>query len=183
MGDDPSFGDSSGHGNSNPPNFNDIVKRSTRFVTYVPAIEVMEYLVRILNECRDRGIVTPIGCFGEIQVFHDSFRIEMRGPDMALPPVCAVQIYIMPSSHQSPYERSNHLAIMPRQMYLVEFVRVQVEIFPFKRFFVWLKQQLADVIKQQRHATDLNDKDISLMYALHSHITIAYIAYNASLFV
>jgi serine/threonine protein kinase len=159
---DNSTSDATILGMSNPPNFNDGVRRSTRFVTYVSAVEVLELTERILEGCRQKRIQTSIGHIGKVEVFHDSFRVEIWSLDLSVPPLCAIQLYQMPPSLQN--LNTPQTEIEDRPMYLVEFIRGQVEIFPFKRFYQWLRQQLAEVIKSKRMATpELSENDVSLM--------------------
>lgn len=164
---EPSSGsDVSYHGNSNPPNFNEGVKRSTRFVTFVPAIELFDHTECILKECCLKHTPTPAGILSRYEAFGDSFRIEVWGLDVVGAPICALQMYQMPlhnslnplvSLHDDP----------TKQMYLVEFLRGQIEIFAFKRFYQWLRQNLAERIKMQHQvAAEVGDKDISLMYVI-----------------
>ena len=47
-----------------PPNFSDLVKRSTRFITSVPAFDVLEKLMKVLDSCRFNKINTIIGQIG-----------------------------------------------------------------------------------------------------------------------
>lgn len=166
---DPSSGsDLSYHSGNNPPNFNEGVKRSTRFVTFVPAADLFEHIECILRECCLQRTPTPAGILCRFESFSDSFRIEVWGLETAGAPICALQMYQMPL----------HSSISPlvslhddptKQMYLVEFLRGQIEIFAFKRFYHWLRQSLAERIKMQHQiAPDVGEKDISLMYVSHS---------------
>ena len=145
----------------NPPSFNEHVKRSTRFVTYVPASDVIDMMEHILEDCRFKRHPTPIGCIAKIEVFVDSFRIEVWSIDFSLSPICAIQLYQMPPDNSLHEQQS---ALSSKQRFLVEFVRGQIDIFPFKRFYQWLRHQLAEYIKQRRIGTpELNDKEISLL--------------------
>jgi hypothetical protein len=94
-----------------------------------------------------------------------------------VPPLCAIQLYQMPSP-LDPFEAA---ATTPKQLFLVEFLRGQLEIFTFKRFYQWLRQNLSELIKMERHATpELSDKDISLMYAFFRHIFLFIFALRFS---
>jgi hypothetical protein len=42
-------------------------------------------------------------------------------------------------------------------LYLVEFVRGQLEIFPFKRFYEWIRQRISELVKRD-YAWDLFDQ-------------------------
>ena len=40
--------------NQQPPSFSDLVKRSTRFITSVPAADVLQKVMCVLESCRDK---------------------------------------------------------------------------------------------------------------------------------
>lgn len=163
--------------NTHPPNFNDAVKKSTRFITAVPAHEVMIQVDKILNDCRIEKTMTPVGLIGRVELDWDTFHLEVWNQDISAPYVCALQLYQMPTAtdsasstpsrqHLSEYSmatpiQQNYVASSPYQeawsysnnsysteLYLVEFIRGQVEIFAFKRFYQWLRQRLAELVKR-----------------------------------
>ena len=208
--------------NAVPPAFNDLVKRSTRFITAVPAHEVLEKVEAILESVRRSKGSTPIGNIGKVELNWDRYRLEVWGADTAGAALCALQLYQMPScgttsgstSLQSSPERtlnsfqqqqrqhSHHqlslsgagsqiIAYSPAtaslletspfvvgslggtlpssspsfsllaqsqqyqfqqqsqpQLYLVEFIRGQLEIFAFKRFYQWVRQSLSELVKR-----------------------------------
>jgi hypothetical protein len=82
----------------NPPSFNDVVKRSTRFITAVPAIEVLTKVDSILTTQRLNRLPTPIGIIGKVVLNWNDYRLEVWGLDVNGPPLCALQLYEMPAS-------------------------------------------------------------------------------------
>ena len=201
---------------THPPSFNDSVKRSTRFITAVPASEVLDKVESILEKVRLEHVQTPIGIIGKIAINWTAYRIEVWGADLSGPPLCALQLYQMPSAavlqsntsspsrtfspmlgasaspvvHQSPFlvaggrsspsfqfispidrPMTSSSAIDSRryspslagdsmgpigsigvggqqQLFLAEFVRGQLEIFAFKRFYQWVRQRLSQLVKR-----------------------------------
>lgn len=168
-----------------PPSFNDAVKKSTRFITAVPAHEVLKQVENILLDCKISRIETPIGQIGQVELNWDTFRLEVWGNDTAAPSVCALQLFLLPPSSsfssapstpsrnsevflgQSPsislsiqqasssyisssfHVGSFHNQTVPAQdLYMVEFVRGQIEIFTFKRFYEWLRLKLSEIVKK-----------------------------------
>ena len=211
------LGVSGGFGGSatNPPSFNDSVKRSTRFITAVPASEVLDKVESILEQVRLEHVQTPIGIIGKIAIYWAAYRIEVWGADTTGPPLCALQLYQMPAStststcsgaqqdptspnrmfslassdstsssaFQSPFlvaggrvsplnpfmspgALSSSSTMDARRfspslvgadsvgangqqhLFLAEFVRGQLEIFAFKRFYQWVRQRLSQLVKR-----------------------------------
>ena len=141
-----------GGGHSNPPNFSDLVKRSTRFMTAVPAAEVLDKFEQILEEYRFKKVQTPIGLIGKIELHWEIFRLEVWGSDTTGPPLCALQLYLMPPSNSPSLQP---LAVSPgsfgqpsQSLYMVEFIRGQLEIFAFKRFYESLRQRISELVKR-----------------------------------
>jgi hypothetical protein len=181
--------------NTHPPNFIDTVKKSTRFITAVPAYEVLIQVEKILNDCRTDKTITPIGLIGRVELDWDTYHLEVWNQDVSAPSVCALQLYQMPTAYDtgsasstpsrdtlsrqststmpmaipqqgyiasSPYQAawsysSNSLST---ELYLVEFIRGQVEIFAFKRFYQWLRQRLSELVKRD-YSMKLLDHSIS----------------------
>lgn len=151
-----------------PPSFHDIVKRSTRFITALPASEVLEKIEHILEQYRFQKFQTPIGLIGKTQLSWESFRLEVWGLDTSGPPLCALQLYELPpeaaaslavnipSNQSSPARRPSYSSspisisggIPQQSLYLVEFVRGQLEIFAFKRFYQWVRQNVSELVKR-----------------------------------
>lgn len=143
-----------------PPSFNDSVKRSTRFITAVPATEVLEKVERVLEECRHQKIYTPIGVIGKIEMQWQSFRLEVWGLDINGPPLCALQLYQMPADVAGTPTAPSHLleihadggslsgSSFARQLFLVEFIRGQLDIFVFKRFYQFVRQHVSELVKK-----------------------------------
>lgn len=192
-----------------PPAFNDIVKRSTRFITAVPAHEVLDKVESILEQMRMQKSPTPIGIIGRVELNWDRYRLEVWGNvETQGPALCALQLYQLPPSNStaavsfpsSPERNLSHVypsmresdrnfepiahtaayspatssqydlpfavgslgaslhspspsfpqphASSQPQLYLVEFVRGQLEIFAFKRFYQWVRQSLSELVKK-----------------------------------
>ena len=52
-------------------------------------------------------------------------------------------------SLSSSYRAMDALAsLVPQQLFLAEFVRAQLEIFAFKRFYQWVRQRLSELVKK-----------------------------------
>jgi len=178
---------------SQPPSFNDLVKRSTRFITAVPAAEVLVKVQTILEECKALKTATPAGVIGRIDLNWNNFKLEMWGIDDT--PFCALQLYQF-SSDMSPSPSSLSFVTndgtatttspsfsftspslsphaltarsiqmpglaTPPELFLAEFVRGQIEIFAFKRFYEWLRQQLCVLVKRDYTAMNLFEPSIS----------------------
>lgn len=210
--DDESESTTTTHGKSNtsplpmqmnsgqPPSFNELVKRSTRFITAVPAAEVLLKVQTILEDCKTQRTHTFIGLIGRIDLNWTNFKLEIWGlEDIHAPPICALQLFqlssdaarsfsLSPSTSSSslaiPYTTSNTLPTlieaMPNSLhsnssasivmhggppvpglFLVEFVRGQIDIFAFKRFYDWLRQQLSVLVKRDYSAFNLFEPSIS----------------------
>jgi hypothetical protein len=185
-------------------NFTDVVKRSTRFITSVPAAEVLSKIEAILQEVRVNRIETPAGYITGVDLNWEHFRLEVYGQDSSVPhpssnqghttpgmnasqPICALQLYQMPNnssnSHsiaaspspmngflQSPsqscgswYMASSLGAAAgaePAPLIMVEFIRGQIEIFGFKRFYQWVRLRLSELVKKD-YAMSLFDQAAS----------------------
>jgi hypothetical protein len=168
-------------GRVEPPAFSDLVKRSTRFLTSVPAAGVLDKMASVLQQSRAHNEPTPLGYIRDVQVYRDSYRLEVWADTTHTqytnttpyserekgPPSCAIQLYQMPvemctpspvshlGSYTGPasFEAASSLspnpnALAPRQVFLVEFVREQLEIFAFKRFYQWMRQRVSILVKR-----------------------------------
>lgn len=166
---------------AHPPSFHDRVKKSTRFITSVPAHDVLETVDEILQQCRLHKIMSPIGLIGRVEVHWENYRLDVWGIADTLPtspPACSLHLYLLPSSTpQSPARDFSFpgSSSLPRCMqadspscgsstygltgplYLVEFVRGQLEIFPFKRFYEWIRQRISELVKRD-YAWDFIDQ-------------------------
>lgn len=142
-----------------PPSFSDLVKRSTRFITSVPAYDVLQKLSYTLEGCCSNNTMTAIGVIGRVHLILDAYRIEVWGSDVNGPPIMALQVYQMPSNStgnnllNSPGRSSSHHAPLSRrestsEHFLVEFIRGQLDIFAFKRFYQWCRQHVEDLVKK-----------------------------------
>lgn len=143
--------------NAGPPSFHDSVKRSTRFVTAVPAADVLEFVESLLEDCRLAKTSTPLGVIGKVVLHLELYRLEVWGVDDMGPSLCALQLYQMfdhsgPTYASSP-SRMLHdgiAGVVPssQNQYMVEFVRGQVDIFVFKRFYQWVRLLLSELVKR-----------------------------------
>eukprot|EP01035_Chromulina_nebulosa_P017030 gene17030-22538_t len=156
--------------NNLPPSFNDAVKRSTRFITSVPASQVLLQVESILEDCRVKRYITPIGYIGKMLLNWENFRLDIWGSDISGPVVCSLQLYHLPSTYDSsasPNTSNSHSNSLPivspnitQDLNLVEFIRGQIEIFGFKRFYQWLRQRLSELVKR-----DYNLKQFELSFS------------------
>ena len=153
-----------------PPEFSDLVKRTTRFLTAVPAVEVLSKVYDVLEDCRVKRIATPMGSIGRVELRWDSFRLEVWGTQPEGPPLCAMQLYEVPETNayaSSPAHNKlvamvesqmsqqvsssfgeRRSSVGPRQLYMVEFVRENLDIFIFKRFYEWLRLRFSELVKR-----------------------------------
>jgi len=91
--------DAHGHRRSSSPHvptFSDVVKRSTRFITAVPAAEVLSKIESILERFKYNKTVTPLGVIGRLETNWEEYRLEVWGADTSSPPMCALQLYQLP---------------------------------------------------------------------------------------
>lgn len=164
---------------SRAPSFHDNVKKSTRFVTSVAASEVLGKVEEVLNQCRRGAVVSPVGVIGKVAISYESYRLEVWGTDIAGPALCSIRLYslnpgamasmgigtnpapegsatvapIPLSSSPSPVVGASS---PPGGLFLVEFVRGTLEIFAFKRFYDWLRQHVAELVKRDYGCSSLD---------------------------
>jgi serine/threonine protein kinase len=130
-----------------PPSFHDMVKRSTRFITSVPAQDVLHTVNSILEECRTKKTLCPVGLIGRVELHWDSYSVEVWGAEnVSGPPLCSLHLYQLSESICPP--SPSRIQPPMQQLFLVEFVRGQLEIFAFKRFYEWLRQNVAELVKR-----------------------------------
>lgn len=156
---------------SRAPSFHDNVKRSTRFVTSVAAIEVFAKIEEVLNQCKQGILVSPVGIIGKVGISNESYRLEVWGMDTTAPALCSIRLYSLnPSSvaslgltvdgsgsvAPSPVPASPVAASSPAGLFLVEFVRGTLSIFSFKRFYDWLRQHVAELVKRDYGCSSLD---------------------------
>lgn len=154
---------------SNIPAFHDMVKRSTRFTTTVPANEVLLKVHTILEDFQKDKSESPAGYIGRVDVNWDNYRIEVFGIEYPHIALCALQIYQIPSTFGSPEGTRDYLrfqspptttasslfssslsngSMVPTQLLMVEFVRGQLDIFAFKRFYQYIRVKLSELVKR-----------------------------------
>lgn len=125
-------------GAEEPPAFVDHVRRSTRFVTSLPAAEVLGGIEDIINS----GAI-PLPPPFELQETHmcwDDFRLEVRWDSVL---VYSVHVFLLMGEEDS-----------SRCDYLVEFRRGQMEIFDFKRYYETVLERLSRYIKDDPRVLD-----------------------------
>jgi hypothetical protein len=73
----------------------------------------------------------------------------------------------MPSSSPSfamlQHQQQQQSQSQPQQLYLVEFIRGQLEIFAFKRFYQWVRHRLSELVKRD-YSIRLFEQASSPMY-------------------
>jgi hypothetical protein len=169
------------------------VKRSTRFITSVPAGEVLETVESILEQCRRQRTASPIGVIGRVELHWESYRLDVWGAEQTsdtAPPLCSLRLYQLPGGAQagstpgSPVRMhasasgsgagsgsgfssgssfsSGSAGAGSAPLFLVEFVRGQLEIFAFKRFYEWVRQRVSELVKRD-YAFNLFDQSGSPM--------------------
>jgi len=143
-----------------PPTFHNSIKRSTRFITSVPAGDVLEKVATVLDSCYRDRVMTAIGLIGSVKTRLDDYYLEARAqPDGPL--LFALQILkvddqqasdaiaFSPALASSPLDALAGVNTQRSELFVVEFIRGQVEIFPFKRFYSWLRQEVAELVKRE----------------------------------
>ncbi len=138
------------------PAFRDVVKRSTRFLTSVPARDVLSKVERLLEECHFHKTQTPVGFIGKVAVNWVTYRLEVWGEDTMGPPMSALQLYAMPLDTVVPASPAGPGFMagsfdggsVSRPVFLVEFIRGELEIFIFKRFYQWVREKISELVKR-----------------------------------
>ena len=157
---------------SRAPSFHDNVKRSTRFVTSVDAGEVFGKIEEVLNQCKQGILVSPVGVIGKVEITSACYRLEVWGADIFGPALCSIQLYSLnPASATAmgisvPAVTEGSAVVAPspipaspgaaNSLFLVEFVRGTLEIFAFKRFYDWLRQHVAELVKRDYGCSSLD---------------------------
>ena len=108
----------------------------------------------MLEGCCSNKSETAIGVIGRVDLHIDAYRIEVWGTDPNGPPIMALQVYQLPngtcsSIQYSPGRPSHSLTRREStsEHFLVEFIRGQLDIFAFKRFYQWVRQQVCSNIR------------------------------------
>jgi len=116
-----------------PPKFQDLVKRSTRFSTRVPAAEVISKIADIIAK-DEHPLPFPHNQIRQkVKVDLSAYRLEVtRGSIL----VCTVQMFLLHTG-----------------LYIVEFTRGQLEIFQFKRFYENVRGKLSQIVKKDYNNT------------------------------
>eukprot|EP00943_MAST-04B_sp_MAST-4B-sp1_P003204 g3204.t1 len=110
------------------PMFQDLVKRSTRFITAVPAGEILRIISNIIAVDPYKDLPLPfIGENQQVHVNYQTYKLDIRVGKIRL---CTVRVYLMRSG-----------------LYMVEFLRGQLDVFEFKRYYEDLRDKLSAVVK------------------------------------
>lgn len=140
-----------------PPSFHDTVKRSTRFITSVPAHEVLDKFYSILEQCRMENTHSPVGNIGKLELRWETYHLDVWGDITLGPALCSIHLYQLPEAFYPPSPSCSLLAqARPQKLFVVEFVRGQLEIFAFKRFYEWLRQRVAELVKKDYASTQFD---------------------------
>ncbi|GLE02517.1 hypothetical protein PINS_up011355 [Pythium insidiosum] len=104
-----------------PPSYQDLVARSTRFLTALPAPLVLSTIETILTT--NLGAALQQGPAFRVAIDWDNYQLDVHhGATLT----CTVRVFL--------YQRG---------VYLVEFRRGQVDIFQFKRFYEGLREKIS----------------------------------------
>jgi len=118
--------------------FTSVVKRSTRFVTSVPANQVFNLIAELVNSntCPLRAPFSKAR--QQANIDWDAFRLNVSCDDV---PFCTVRAYLMPLNEYPPHQ-SHHA------LYILEFYREsEVDIFTFKEFYMLVREHLEEIVK------------------------------------
>mmetsp|Transcript_34711 Transcript_34711/g.55597 ORF Transcript_34711/g.55597 Transcript_34711/m.55597 type:complete len:891 (+) Transcript_34711:104-2776(+) len=122
----------------NVPQFNDLVKRSTRFSTAVPAREVLERIRDIVEQnpyplkCPYRNIAQ------KLSVDYNNYTLDVMRGNIK---IFTVRIFLIKAG-----------------TYMVEFIRGQANIFEFKQFYDQIRQRLSEIVKNDYTLAMLQSK-------------------------
>jgi len=110
------------------PMFQDLVKRSTRFITAVPAGEILRMISNIIAvDPYDRLPYPFVDENQQVHVNYETYKLDIRVGKIRL---CTVRVYLMRSG-----------------LYMVEFLRGQLDMFEFKRYYEDLRDKLSAVVR------------------------------------
>lgn len=119
-----------------------MVKRSTRFVTSVPATQLLSGIEQIIAEDQS-PLPYPYRNIKQYTVMHwDDYRLDIKWGGVL---VYTVQVFLIQSD---------------QGLYMVEFRRCAMDIFSFKRFYEKVRARLARLLKEQ-HGVFLHDNDVN----------------------
>ncbi|CAH0487632.1 unnamed protein product [Peronospora farinosa] len=107
-----------------PPSYNDVVPRSTRFLTALPARLVLS---NVENALKVHPCPLPYECAKvpqDVTMDWDNYQLEVRYAGLL---TCTVQVFLF-----------------QRGVYLVEFRRSQVDTFQFKRFYETIRAEVSE---------------------------------------
>ncbi len=125
------------------PAFNDMVKKASRFITTVAADEVLRTVESILLDVRVNNEETPIGLIRKVELNWSLYKLEVWSEDGAV--ACALQVFQMTTATMS---CSLQQSMDNNNIFLVEFLRGQVDLFAFKRFYQRLRCRLSKIVKR-----------------------------------
>jgi len=112
------------------PIFTDIVKRSTRFSTCVPAAEVLRRIQEIAISSNNANNITATldARLYRLDVFYDGAKMY------------TVRVYLIKAGH-----------------YMVEFLRETADIFEFKQIYEQIRERLSEIVKNDYTLAMLDD--------------------------
>jgi len=111
------------------PLYRGLVKRSTRFTTTVPAVQVLRLIHEIIeNTPQKPHKQTNAKELQSVSVDFETYRLEVTRGGKRL---CRVRIFLMKAG-----------------LYMVEFIRDQLDIFQFKRFYENIRAKLSAIVKK-----------------------------------
>lgn len=138
------------HDYSAMPLFRGLVKRSTRFTTTVPATQVLRLINEII-EANPNSLPSP----PPRRKTADSSRMAQHEATNALDaPRHRVSVdyetYQLECLSMEGDTRlcRVHIFLMKAGLYMVEFIRDQLDIFQFKRFYESIRAKLSDIVKK-----------------------------------
>ena len=103
------------------------MNRTTRFSTSVPAAEVLQRIADIVNET-PYPLKKPFHRIRQrARVTWDDYKLEVLRGSVAM---CTVRVYLMRTG-----------------LYMVEFLRGQLNTFDFKRFYEMIRARLSELVK------------------------------------
>ena len=104
------------------PMFHDMVKRSTRFSTAIPAGEILSMISTIVATDPQTLPAPFTNRKQQVHVNYETYKLNIRAGNVRM---CAVRVYLMRTG-----------------LYMVEFQREKLDIFQFKRYYEDIRNKL-----------------------------------------
>lgn len=113
---------------SAPPSYHELVKRSTRFTTCVPAVIVLRQIENIVSEKTSPLPYYPLSSVEKtVRIDWSTYQLDVIcGSSVS----CTVHVYLVRTG-----------------LYLVEFCRGKFDIFQFKRFYEDMRVKLSACLR------------------------------------